>query len=108
MAAELEKSLGIVVPQNVIEKKIPYCEKFKCETPMDEDQRDALVDELFYLDSMMLSRGLLDFDEVNLSLVQWFAYDALGKEEAMALRIQVAQEFSREGKSETLEKFVQN
>lgn len=106
MAAVLETSLGIKVPEGVISKKIPYCDKFKCDTPMDQEQREALIDELFYLDSMMLSKGLLDFDEVNLSLVQWFAYDALGKEEAMALRIQVAQEMTRDGKSETLAKWA--
>lgn len=106
MATTLEASLGIKVPDSVVEKKIPYCEKFKCNTPMDQEQREALVDELFYLDSMMLSRGLLDFDEVNLSLVQWFAYDALGKEEAMALRVKVAQEITQKGKSEALEKWV--
>lgn len=106
MAETLERTLGIRVPDSVIEKKIPYCEKFKCSTPMDQDQRDALVDDLFYLDGMMLSRGLLDFDEINLSLVQWFAYDALGKEEAMALRVQVAKEITQEEKSETLAKWA--
>lgn len=106
MAAMLEEGLAITVPLSVIEKKIPYCDQFKCDRPMDEDQREELVDELFSLDSMMLSRGLLNFDEINLSLVQWFAYDALGKEEAMSLRIQVAQEFTSEGKSESLEKLL--
>lgn len=106
MATTLEQSLGIKVPDGVIEKKIPYCEQFKCNTLMDQEQREILVDELFYLDSLMLSRGLLDFDEVNLSLVQWFAYDALGKEAAMALRVQVAQEMTREGKSEALAEWL--
>lgn len=102
MSRELAAQLNILVPTSVSEKKIPYCEDFKCQIPLNQDQRDELIDELFCLDSMMLSRGLLDFDEVNLSLVQWFAYDALGKEEAMALRIQIAQEFSLKGQSETL------
>ncbi len=102
MSRELAEQLNIIVPTSVSEKKIPYCEKFICQTPLDQDQREELIDELFYLDSMMLSRGLLDFDEVNLSLVQWFAYDALGKEEAMALRVKIAQEFSQSGQSETL------
>lgn len=102
MADQLKTQLQIQVPQSVVEKKINFCKDFVSESPMSADDRDALVDELFALDSLMLSRGLLDFDDINLSLVQWFAYDALGREEAQQLRIKISQEISIDGNSKTL------
>lgn len=107
MAIQLNESLQIKVPESVISKKIDYCDSFYSPQPMSADDRDALVDELFYLDSLMLSRGLLDFEEINLSLVQWFAYDMLGKEEAARLRIQVSKELSKDGNSKSLSQIME-
>lgn len=108
MASQLATQLQIQVPQSVVDKKIEFCRDFVSEKPMSADDRDALVDELFYLDSLMLSRGLLDFDDVNLSLVQWFAYDALGRDNAQQLRIKVSQEISIDGNSKTLLQTMEN
>lgn len=102
MAISLNESLNITVPDSVIYKKIDFCEAFISPKPMSLDDRDALVDELFFLDSLMLSRNLLDFEDINLSLVQWFAYEKLGKEQAQTLRIKICQEISKDGNSKTL------
>ena len=102
MASELWENLQIRVPETVIRKKIDFCPDFVTPKPLDEEARDELIDDLFCLDSRMLAKGLLDFDDVNLSLVQWFAYDLLGRNQAEALRIQVSQEISKDGSSITL------
>lgn len=102
VAASLKAEMGIVVPDFVIHKKIAYCEAFRSEDPMTIEDRDDLADLLFSVDSRFLAEDLLDFEAMNLSLVQWFAYDALGIEEAGRLRVKVAQEISETGNSQTL------
>lgn len=102
VALALRQDLGIIVPEAVIHKKISFCEAFKSEEPMTLEDRDDLADLLFSVDSRFLAADLLDFDDLNLSLVQWFAYDALGMEEAQQLRVKVAQEISETGNSQTL------
>lgn len=101
-ARALKETHNIVVPDFVIHKKIPYCLDFKSEEPMSAEERDDLADLLFSLDSRFLSEDLLDFEDMNFSLVQWFAYDALGREEATRLRVAVAKEISETGNSQTL------
>lgn len=106
MALALKEELQIIVPETVISKKIAYCEDFKTTKVLTADDRDDLVDLLFSLDSQMLSQELISFDDVNLSLVQWFAYDLLGRASAEQLRIQVSQEISAKGESESLTKIL--
>lgn len=102
MADALLTDLQIKVPDAVIHKKIDFCQDFVTPKPLTEGDRDDLVDDLFSLDSRMLAKGLLDFEAINLSLVQWFAYDLMGREQAEACRIQVSQEISKVGSSITL------
>lgn len=107
MAAALLTELQIVVPEDVVTKKIDYCEDFITSKKLSAEDRDELVDDLFNMDSRMLAKGLLSFEDINLSLVQWFAYDLLGREQAEAMRIKVAQEISKDGKSITLSKILE-
>lgn len=102
----LKENYGVVVPKEVYEHKVPYCETFHSPKVMSLDDRDMLIDELFMLDSQFLSKGFLSPDRFNLSLVQWFAYDVFGVEAAQDYRLKVAKEISDSGKSETLHRVL--
>jgi Fe-S-cluster containining protein len=99
---ELKSDFGIEVPKSVYEKEIPFCENFCADNLLSLDDRDDFIDKLFYLESKFLMEGLLEGDEINLSLTQWFAYTYLGVERANDLRVKIAQEFTRYGKSSSL------
>lgn len=98
---------GIVVPKEVYMHKVPYCKSFQSEQQITLDERDALVDDLFMIDSGFLSKGLLTPDRFNMSLVQWFAYDIFGAEEAQSLRLQIAKQISDIGSSTMLQETLE-
>ena len=84
-ADQILKHHGIVLPTSVVEKSIPYCGSFISEAPMSSGARDELFDDLFSIDSRFLMAGLLDPDQIQLGLVDWFAMvrlepEALGEE----------------------------
>ncbi len=93
-AAKALLSQGIVVPEAVVSRKIDYCEAFKKEADLSTEERDDWVDLLFSLDSQCLCEGLISEEDVNLSLVQWFAYDFFGREEAIKLKELIGIELS--------------
>ncbi|SCZ79112.1 YkgJ family cysteine cluster protein [Acidaminobacter hydrogenoformans] len=72
-ADQILKHHGVVLPTAVVEKAIPYCESFISEAPMSSGERDALFDDLFSMDSRFLMAGLLEPDQIQLGLVDWFA-----------------------------------
>ena len=101
-ADELRGEYGIDVPQALTEQKIPFCLSFKSDSSFTAEQRDDLVDRLFGIESTFLVKELLDAEDFGLSLVQWFAYTLLGREQAQKLRIAVSKEISATGSSEPL------
>lgn len=107
-AVALEETYGFVLPSSVVERRLPYCTAFKSESPLSLDDRDDLVDLLFTLESRFLMSGFLEEDELNFSLVQWFAYETLGQEEAGRLRLLVTEEFIKTGHSKTLLQTLDN
>ncbi len=102
-AEDLREQFGIVVPDSVVSGQVGFCANFRSETGMSSDDRDDLIDRLFGVESKFLGEEFLDFDEFNLSLTQWFAYEHFGRENAMALRIKIAQEFTELGHSKSLD-----
>lgn len=107
-AEALKEAYGFILPSSVVERRLPYCTAFKSESPLSLDERDDLVDLLFALESRFLMSGLLEEDELNFSLVQWFAYETLGQEEAGRLRLLVTEEFIKTGQSKTLLQTLDN
>ncbi len=101
-AAVLKEQYNITIPESVTSHHIPYCESFKSEHQLSLEARDAIIDELFSIEFSFLKEDFIEPEEINFSLVQWFAYEALGTENARSKRIAVAQEFSRNGESPTL------
>lgn len=84
-AEEIFKHYGVQLPAAVVERSIPFCESFVSEAPMTSADRDELFDDLFSIDSRFLMTGLLEPDQIQLGLVDWFAMvrlegDALAEE----------------------------
>lgn len=107
-AEALKSDYGLVLPSAVVERKLAYCRQFKSEATMTAEDRDDLVDLLFTLESRFLMVGWLEDDELNYSLVQWFAYETLGHEAAGILRLKVTEEFIKTGQSITLLQTMDN
>lgn len=107
VAEVLKAELEIIVPDSLIQRKIPYCELFKSPKPMSADDQEDLVDQLFTIETKFLASGLLDTEELNYSLVQWFAYEWLGEEQATNLRILISQELSKSENSLVLDKTIE-
>lgn len=72
-ADEIFKHHGIQVPRSVVARSIPFCESFVSEAPMSASERDELFDDLFSIDSRFLMTGVLEPDQIQLGLVDWFA-----------------------------------
>lgn len=84
-AEDIFKHYGVRLPTAVVERSIPFCDSFISEAPMTSADRDALFDDLFSIDSRFLMTGLLEPDQIQLGLVDWFAMvrlegDALSEE----------------------------
>lgn len=107
-AQAIARDYGFELPRAVVERKLAFCEQFKSEAPMGAEERDDLVDLLFTLESRFLMTGWLEEDELNYSLVQWFAYETLGQEQAGQLRLKVTEEFIKSGQSQTLLQTMDN
>lgn len=99
---------GLRLPTSVTNRRLGYCQQFRSDLNMTAEDRDDLVDLLFSLESRFLVAGQLEEEDLNYSLVQWFAYDILGKEEATALRVAVTQEILTCGHSQTLLQTLDN
>lgn len=106
-AKELQTTYGIIVPDEVCRHKVPFCENFSSDSEFNSSLRDDLVDELFGIESAFLMEDILDAEEFGLSLVQWFAYDILGREKAQKLRLFISQEISKTGSSQTLQQTLE-
>jgi len=102
-ADELFSEYGIRVPDSILNGQVGYCENFCSNNPMSADDRDDLIDMLFSVESTFLMNEMLEGDEFNFSLTQWFAYERFGREKAIELRISIAQEFSKQGRSPLFE-----
>lgn len=89
-ADQILKHHGVVLPTAVVEKAIPFCESFISEAPMSSGERDALFDDLFSMDSRFLMAGLLEPDQIQLGLVDWFAMVRLEPEALAEARLRRA------------------
>lgn len=97
---------GIRVPDEVVNYQVPFCTDFIPERVIGKEERLDLSDMLFALDSKFLMGGLLDPEQINMNLVQWFAYLQYSEEEASTLRIQISQEILGNGSAPTLRKLL--
>ena len=95
-AEEIHRHYGIRLPAAVVERSIPFCEAFISEAPMSAEDRDALFDDLFSIDSRFLVTGLLTPDQIQLGLVEWFAMVRLDSESLAAERLRHAAEAGSE------------
>jgi Fe-S-cluster containining protein len=87
VAQTIERQFGVVLPISVVERSIPFCESFVSESPMSSRARDALFDDLFGLDSRFFAKGLLEPDQIQLGLVDWFTMVRLDPEKMAQERL---------------------
>jgi len=100
-------AFGINLPDSVVEYKVPFCTDFEPERVIESEERLDFSDDLFTLDSRFLMSGILDPEEINMTLIHWFAFLKYDQDDAGDLRIQISQEILENGKSRTLRKLLQ-
>jgi len=71
----------------VIYHKIDYCEAFKAEKPISQNEKLDLIDKLFMLDTEFLMEDILPEEMLNMSITNWFIYTKYTEEEASRMRI---------------------
>lgn len=96
LATYYKEKHALILPREIIERKIPYCKDFVSEQKMDIEDRDDLVDLLFSLDSRFLMNECIDFEDVNQSLITWFMKSIVSIEEASELRVKAMTYFQNE------------
>ncbi|MZQ96698.1 MAG: hypothetical protein GT601_03380 [Acidaminobacter sp.] len=96
-AEEIFKHYGVRLPAAVVERSIPFCESFVSEAPMTSGDRDELFDDLFSIDSRFLMTGLLEPDQIQLGLVDWFAMVRLEGDALAEERVKHAAEMAEAG-----------
>lgn len=108
-AAEfLMDEYGIEVPEEVIYKTIPYCEKFVPEKEIDEVDRVELSTRLLMMDSEFFKTGVLEDYHLEYGLVQWFVDLWIDVETADDLRIEISKELNKDNTSKTLNDLKNN
>lgn len=78
---------GVHLKKEVIEHKIEYCEKFYCEKPINEMQKNDLIDQMFMIDTQFLMSDILPEDMLNMSITNWFIYTKYDEKTASEKRI---------------------
>lgn len=101
-----KNAFSILLPDEVVEYKVPFCTEFVPERTIDSDERLDYSDMLFGLDSRFLMSGVLDPEMINMTLIHWFAFMAYDEDDAGDLRIQISQEILEKGSSKTLRKLL--
>lgn len=96
-ADEILKHYGVRLPSAVVERSIPFCESFVSEAPITVFERDELFDDLFSIDSRFLMTGLLESDQIQLGLVDWFAMVRLEPDVLSEERLKHAAEAGEQG-----------
>lgn len=97
----------VLLPKEVINHKIAYCENFEVNKKMSKLQRQTMIDSIFTMESAFFMRGIITEDFLDTGLVSWFVYTAFDIEEAGKLRVQVMREYIEQGESSTLKSIME-
>jgi len=81
------ETYGTHLSDEVIYHKINYCEAFKAEKPISQNEKLDLIDRLFMLDTGFLMEDILPEEMLNMSITNWFIYTKYTEEEAGRMRI---------------------
>lgn len=87
-AALLKETYGITIPENLVERKLPYCEDFVAERLINRDEKRKLMEQLYQPDALLMETGLLKESEWGLSLVAWLARLVIGNHLAGEVRFE--------------------
>lgn len=71
VAKAIKSSYNLLLPMNVIRRKIDFCEAFIPEKRLTESMMDRLYGKLINLDGKLYFEGLIDEKAVNGDLVGW-------------------------------------
>lgn len=97
----------ILLPAEVVNYKIAYCKDFEVHKKMVKTQRQAMIDNIFTMESAFFMRGLITEEFLDTGLVSWFVYSLFEREEAGEKRVVVIREYLEEGHSQALEGLLQ-
>lgn len=87
-AKSILKKFHVELPLTVVERHIPFCHDFHSEAPMTLETRDEMAEQLFSIDSRFFAEGLLEADQIQLGLVDWFTMVRMDMEALGKMRIQ--------------------
>lgn len=79
---------GVHLKDEVIYHKIDFCEDFEPENHFSHNEKMALIDDLFMLDTKFLIDDILPEDMLNMSITNWFVYTRYEEEDASMKRIE--------------------
>lgn len=82
LEAAVKEAYGIVIKQNVVEHVIRQC-GFRPDRQLEKFDQDRLFDQVQQLDIPYYNGGYVDFDYINLSLVEWFVLAYLDEDELL-------------------------
>ena len=102
-----KNSYGVKLPEEVVNRKIEYCDSFEVHKRIVRAQRQTLADSLLNMESGFFMRGLITEEYMNTGLVSWFIYTLMDMDEAGERRVQIMKEYLDGGYSETLEGIVE-
>ena len=103
-----KNAFNIVLPDEVVEYKVPFCTDFVPERTIGSEERLDYSDILFGLDTRFLMSGILDPEMINMTLIHWFAFMVYDEDQAGDMRIQISQEILDGRGSKTLRKVLKN
>lgn len=87
-ATLMKEVYGVVIPEELVERKLPYCEDFVPQRLIDRDEKRAFMERLYKPDAAMMEADLLKESEWGLSLVAWLARTVIGNHLAGEVRFQ--------------------
>ncbi|MCH4887321.1 YkgJ family cysteine cluster protein [Acidaminobacter sp. JC074] len=81
------ETYGVHLSQEVIYHKINFCQAFKAEKPISQNEKLNLIDRLFMLDTQFLMADILPEEMLNMSITNWFIYTKYSEDQAGEMRI---------------------
>lgn len=101
-----KKVYNIILPDETINHKIKYCEKFISNKKISKSERQSMIDSIFSIESNFFMKGLISEEFLNTGLVSWFVYTIYDKEESGELRLKIMREYLNNNESNLLLKIL--
>lgn len=87
-AALLKEHYGVVIPTELVDRKLPYCDDFVADRLISREEKRGFMERLYKPDAALMEVGFLKESEWGLSLVAWLARLVIGNHLAGEVRFQ--------------------